>query len=117
MTPSVALLAHEWAKHGTCMVRRPESYFKVTRILWNSLRWPDFDRIGRQPDLTAGRIRQAFADANRYWEPERVGLVVNERGWLEGIRLCYGKDFMPTRCDARRFGPRDAVPVRIWRGL
>lgn len=117
MTPSAALLAHEWAKHGACMTKRPESYFKVTRILWNSLRWPDFDRIARKDDLTAGDIRQAFAAANRYWEPEHVGLVVNERGWLREMRLCYGKDFMPTRCDARRFGPRDSAPVKIWRGL
>ena len=117
LTPSAELLAHEWAKHGSCMVTRPESYFKVTRILWNSLRWPDFDRIARSDALTAGAIRRAFADANRYWEPEHVGLVVNERGWLTEMRLCYGKDFMPARCDARRFGPRDSTPVRIWRGL
>ena len=117
MTPSAALLAHEWAKHGACMTRTPQSYFKVTRILWNSLRWPDFDRIARRDALTAGEIRQAFAEANRYWEPEHVGLVVNERGWLTEMRLCYGKDFMPTKCDARRFGPRDSAPVKIWRGL
>jgi len=117
MTPSAALLAHEWAKHGACMTRTPGSYFKVTRILWSSLRWPDFDRVGRDDALTAGKVRQAFADANRYWEPEHVGLVVNERGWLEEMRLCYGKDFMPARCDARRFGPADSAPVKIWRGL
>ena len=97
MTPSAALLAHEWAKHGSCMVRTPASYFKVTRILWNSLRWPDFDRISRTEDLTAGQVRRAFADANRYWEPEHVGIVVNERGWLTELRLCYGRDFMPAR--------------------
>ena len=117
MTPSATLLAHEWAKHGACMVSAPDKYFKVTRILWNSLRWPDYDRIARKDGLTAGEIRRAFADANRYWEPEHVGLVVNERGWLWEMRLCYGKDFMPTRCDSRRFGPRDSAPVKIWRGL
>ena len=117
MTPSTALLAHEWAKHGSCMARTPEGYFKATRILWNSLRWPDFDRIARNDALTAGQVRKAFADANRHWEPAHVGLVVNERGWLEEMRLCYGKDFMPARCDARRFGPRDSAPVKIWRGL
>jgi ribonuclease T2 len=117
VTPSAALLAHEWAKHGACMTRTPQSYFKVTRILWNSLRWPDFDRLARRDGLTAGEIRQAFADANRYWEPEHIGLVVNERGWLGEMRLCYGRDFMPAPCDARRFGPRDSTPVRIWRGL
>ena len=110
-------LAHEWAKHGSCMARTPEGYFKATRILWNSLRWPDFDRIARNDALTAGQVRKAFADANRHWEPAHVGLVVNERGWLEEMRLCYGKDFMPAPCDRRRFGPDDSAPVKIWRGL
>jgi ribonuclease T2 len=116
-TPSAALLAHEWAKHGACMASTPERYYRATRALWGSLRWPDFDRISRQTGLTAGDIRTAFAEANRRWEPEHVGLVVNERGWLEGMRLCYGRDFLPTRCEARRFGPGDAIPVKIWRGL
>jgi len=117
MTPSAALLANEWAKHGACMTHRPESYLRITRILWNSLRWPDFDRLSRDDALTAGDLRRAFADANRYWEPEHVGLVVNERGWLRELRLCYGKDFMPAKCDARRFGPGDSTPMKIWRGL
>lgn len=117
MTPSARLLAHEWAKHGACMVRRPENYFKVTRILWNSLRWPDFDRLSRQEGLTAGAVRRAIAQANPYWEPEHIGLVVNDRGWLREMRLCYGRDFMPAPCDARRFGPADMAELRIWRGL
>lgn len=117
ITPSAELLAHEWAKHGSCMTRRPETYFRVTRILWNSLRWPDFDRISRQRELTAGDIRRAFSEANRGWKPEHVGLRLNERGWLREMRLCYGKDFMPTACDVARFGPGDSAPVRIWRGL
>lgn len=117
MTPSASLLAREWAKHGSCMVSRPETYFRVTRILWNSLRWPDFDRLSRQRGLTAGQIRQTFADANPGWEPRNVGLKFNERGWLQEMRLCYGKDFMPARCDSARRGPRDSAPAKIWRGL
>ena len=117
VTPSEALLAHEWAKHGACMSSRPEGYFRTVRMLWSSLRWPDFDRISRQEDLTAGDVREAFSQANRLWEPGHIGLVLSERGWLQEMRLCYGRDFEPTACDARRFGPADSAPVRIWRGL
>jgi ribonuclease T2 len=117
MTPSAELLAHEWAKHGACMAPRPESYFRTARRLWNALRWPDFDRMARRDGLTAGQVREAFSQANRLWEPEYVGLLVNERGWLQEMRLCYGKDFKPAACDARRFGPADSTPVKIWRGL
>jgi ribonuclease T2 len=117
MTPSAALLATEWAKHGACMARRPEDYFAQARALWTALRWPDFDRLSHRERLTAGDVRQAFADANPRWSASRIGLVVNERGWLEEIRLCYGKAFQPARCDPRRLGPADSAPVKIWRGL
>ena len=100
------------------MVPHPEAYFRVTRILWDSLRIPDYDRISRQEDLTAGDIRRAFSDANgRHWGPEMVGVKLNSRGWLQELRLCYGKDFMPTPCKRRTFGAADNATAKIWRGL
>ena len=118
MMPSARLIARQWAKHGSCMVRRPETYFNVTRVLWESLRIPDYDRISREDGLTAGRIRQAFADANgRMWQPSHVGVKLGRDGWLEEIRLCYNARFRPTRCDTRRLGARDGTRARIWRGL
>ena len=117
MSPSARMMAHEWAKHGSCMVRHPETYFRIGRILWDSLRLPDLDRLSRQDGLSAGAIRQAFADGNRDWKPEQIGIALNARGWLEEIRLCYGKDFMPARCAPAQFGARDAARAKIWRGL
>lgn len=117
MMPSTRLIARQWAKHGSCMTKRPETYFAVTRVLWESLRIPDYDRISREEGLTAGRIRQAFADANPGWSPAQIGVKLNERGWLEELRLCYGPRFRPTRCDDRRYGARDNASAKIWRGL
>lgn len=117
MMPSAKLAARQWAKHGSCMVARPETYFKVTRILWDSLRFPDMDWLSRQEGLSAGLIRQRFALANPGWPENAVGVHLNERGWLEELRLCYGKDFRPAKCDARRYGVKDSAPVKVWRGL
>lgn len=117
MTPSAALLAHEWAKHGACMTKRPEAYFKAARILWNSLTLPDLDRLSRQKGLSAGMIRQAMADAFPAFTPDMVGVRLSESGWLEEIRLCYGKTFRPARCTRAQFGPADKTPAKIWRGL
>lgn len=117
LSPSAALLARQWAKHGACMANRPATYYKVMRILWAGLRIPDFDRISREDGLTAGTIRTRFADANPGWMREAVGVKLNARGWLEELRLCYDKRFMPRACDGRRFGAADADPARIWRGL
>ena len=117
ITPSARLLARQWAKHGSCMTRHPATYFKVTRILWNGLRMPDFDRVSREDDLTAGTIRTRFADANPGWFPEAVGVRLDSRGWLEELRLCYDKRFMPKACDRGRLGAKDSMAAKIWRGL
>lgn len=117
MSPSAALLARQWAKHGSCMSPRPEAYFKATRILWNSIAWPDTDRLSREEGLTAARFREEFQIANPAWPREAVGISLNQRGWLKEVQLCYGKDFMPKACDRRRFGAKDSGALKIWRGL
>jgi len=117
MMPSERLVARSWAKHGSCMVNRPAKYLNVTRILWNSLRIPDYDRISREDALTAGRIRAAFADANPGIPESAIGVKLNGRGWLEEVRLCYAKTFRPVRCTPSRRGSKDTAPARIWRGL
>ncbi len=117
MTPSARLLAHEWAKHGSCMVRKPETYFKINQILWDSLQMPDLDRLSRRDGLNAGNIREAFHTANPGIKTSAIGIDLNKRGWLEEIRVCYGKDYRPTRCSPARFGARDSVKASIWRGL
>ena len=117
MTPVPWLIEHEWAKHGSCMAKTPEGYYRVSAILWRSLRWPDADRLSHQEGLTVGDLRRAFVASNPDWLPEQVGVLVNERDWLREIHLCYGRDFMPARCDRRSFGPPDAAPLKIWRGL
>ena len=117
MIPSARMQATEWAKHGACMSRTPAGYFKVTRILYQGLRFPDLDRLSKDPELNVGLIRQRFAAANPGWRADAVGVKLNERGWLEELRLCYDARFMPARCDRGRFGPPDSAAVKIWRGL
>lgn len=117
LTPSAGLIAHEWAKHGSCMTRTPESYFKAARILWNSLTLPDLDKLSRRKGLTAGTIREAFATAFPAFKENMVGIQLSETGWLEEIKLCYSKDFLPTRCDKGRYGAPNAAAAKIWRGL
>lgn len=117
MMPSAGLVARQWAKHGSCMSRKPETYFKITRILWNSLRFPDMDALSRQPGLTAGDIRSAVAAANQGITAKNIGIDMDRKGWLEEVRICYGKRFRPAPCGQRQFGAGDGNPAKIWRGL
>ena len=117
MTPSPSLMAHEWAKHGSCMTATPDAYFKVTQILWSSLNLPDLDHLARSRDLKAADVRDAMARANPAIGRRSIAVMTSRSGWLEEIRLCYGKDFMPTACAKGRRGIADQTPVKIWRGL
>ena len=117
MSPVPRLLEHEWAKHGSCMVRTPEAYIRTSGILWRSLRWPDADRLSRQDGLAVGDLRRAFVARNPDWKPEQVGVLLSKTGWLREIHLCYGRDFMPAACTRAQFGPPDSAPLKIWRGL
>jgi ribonuclease T2 len=117
VTPSARLLAYEWSKHGACMTRQPADYFAKARGLWGAVRWPDLDRLSRKTPLTAGELRRALAEANPRWKAAGIGIEVNRRGWLEGVRLCYGLDYRPKPCRASQLGPKDGAPISIWRGL
>lgn len=117
MSPSPRLLEHAWAKHGSCMAQRPEGYFKVAAVLWNALRWPDLDRLSRQPGLTAGDLRREFVRANPDWPRSAVGVDTNRAGWLRELRLCYDRKFMPEPCPRGSWGPADGSDLKIWRGL
>jgi len=117
MTPSARLLAREWFKHGTCMAKRPETYFRVSAILWRSIRWPDADRLSRQEGLTVGDLRSAFVHANPGWRAASLAIDLSRNGWLRQVRLCYGRDFMPKACSHGRRGAPDTAALKIWRGL
>lgn len=116
-TPSVALIGREWAKHGSCMAREPATYFKIADILFDSVRYPAMERLSRQPAVTAGALRQALAEVNRGRPAESFGLRLSRSGWLQEVVVCMDRKFLPRRCPAWQTGPRDAAPIRIWRGL
>jgi len=116
-TPSVELIGHEWAKHGSCMVREAGTYFKIANILADSIRYPAMERLSRQPVATAGALRQALAEANRGRSANSFGLRLSRAGWLQEVLVCMDRKFLPRRCPAPQIGPRDAATIKIWRGL
>jgi len=114
LTPSADLIAHEWAKHGSCMARSPGGYFRAGGALFQSLRFPDMMRLSRQPGLTAGDLRSAMVRGTPALRPAMIRIKANGRGWLEEMHLCYGREFLPAPCADR--GLDDGAPLKIWRG-
>ena len=67
--------------------------------------------------LTAGDLRAAFAQLNPGIPASSIGLLVSNGGWLREVRVCYSAAMRPAACSKRTFGPKNAVPLKIWRGL
>ena len=99
------------------MAKTPAAYFKTAQAMWQAVRLPDADRLSRQAGLTAGDLRRAFVALNPRIPVAAVGIRVGNGGWLREVQLCYDRKFLPMRCEANKFGPKNDVPLNIWRGL
>ncbi len=115
MTPSVQLLQHEWAKHGTCMARRPEAYFGAAKLLYDAVVMPDMAKLSRAP-LNARGVADAFAAINPGLPASAIAVHTSEQGWLDEVRICLGKDLKPETCGPGKKGAPDNAVVKVWRG-
>ncbi|XHS00203.1 ribonuclease T(2) [Sphingomonas sp. DBB INV C78] len=116
MTPSVQLLQHEYAKHGTCMSASPEAYFRTAGALYGGLRFPDMAALSRRPTLSVRQLAEALATSNPGTDAAMWKIATNRKGWLEEVRLCLDTALKPKRCRAWAGGAKPNDSVRIWRG-
>ncbi len=114
-TPSVQLIQHEWAKHGTCMQTTPEAYFARATGIYGKLKFPDMDALSRAP-ATAGRLAEAIAVANPGVPANAIRVTRNAKGWLDELWFCLDKQFAYTRCKADSGGVSAETVIKIWRG-
>jgi ribonuclease T2 len=110
-TPSPSLIAHEWAKHGTCMTRSPQLYFAKSRTLFEALHFPDMAALARRADLTAGDLRRAFATANPRYPITAIGLMLRDGATLQEVHLCHDRRLRPAPCALPDVA--DTAPLRI----
>lgn len=116
VTPSVQLLQHEYAKHGTCMGIAPAAYFAQARRLYDRVRYPDMDRLSRRTGLTAGQLAAAIARVNPGMTAGMMRITATRQGWLDEVWLCTDKRLRYTTCSTHQGGLAATAPVRIWRG-
>ncbi len=115
-TPSVQLLQHEWAKHGTCMPgETPDGYFAKARRLYDPIRYPDMDALSRRP-LTVGQFSQALARLNPQFGANMMRVTTKRGGWLAEVWLCLDTRLRYRACPAHQGGAPATARLRIWRG-
>jgi ribonuclease T2 len=120
LSPSPQLLQHQWAKHGSCMATKPDAYFAAARLLFNAIEFPDMARLSREPErgmpLTAQVLAERIADLNDGLPANAITVKTNNKGWLQDVRICLGKDFKPRRCSALTRRAPATAQIKIWRG-
>jgi ribonuclease T2 len=115
--PSPRLMAHEWAKHGTCATSNPADYFAASRKLFAGVRFPDMDALSRRP-VDVGGFKRLISAANPRIMPSAITVSTDRRGdWLREVRICLNKAMLPEPCPrGRSGGAPDRIPLKIWRG-
>lgn len=115
--PSLKLMAHEWAKHGTCATSNPADYFAASRKLFASIRFPDMNALSRRP-LDVGGFKRMMSAANVRIMPSAITVSTDRKGdWLREIRICLTKAMLPEPCPrGRSGGAPDGASLKIWRG-
>ena len=112
MTPSVTLLQHEWAKHGTCRWPTPKAFFKTERRLNERYRMPDASKLPAA-GLTAGAIRTAVIAMNPGVPRDALFVGTDKKQRLTEVWMCLDLAYHAVQCDGGRIGAPDSVPVQV----
>jgi len=98
ITPDLALLAHEWAKHGTCSAVGPQRFFTLERQALHALKIPRvFQRVDQETSMTPAAILTVFQTANPAFPPGSILLSCADNH-LTAVEACFSKDLKPTVC-------------------
>jgi ribonuclease T2 len=100
--PDVSLVEHEWSTHGTCSALDPDSYFKLMREAFQSLKIPP-QLAGRQHmfSMTPGQVKDEFIRPNPHLREENL-VVSCGNNYLTGINVCLSKQLQPRACEGLR---------------
>jgi ribonuclease T2 len=111
ITPDLALLHHEWDKHGTCSGVGPQRFFAMEHQAFHSLKTPpQFEHIDHEISLTPNTILDLFAQANPDF-PQGSILLSCGRNHLTAIEACFGKDLKPIACQGLRSCRANSVKI------
>ena len=115
--PSPRLMAHEWAKHGTCATSNPADYFAASRKLFAGVRFPDMIALSRRP-MDVGGFKRLMSAANPRIMPSAITVSTDRKDdWLREVHICLTRAMLPEPCPrGRSGGAPDGAPLKIWRG-
>jgi ribonuclease T2 len=96
--PDPSLIAHEWAKHGTCSGLDADGYFKLIRQAFTSVHIPQrFASPSQSFMLTPGEVKDQFVQANSQLTSEDMTVSCGNN-YLTAVSICMDKNLQPIAC-------------------
>ena len=102
LMPDAGLVAHEWSTHGTCSGLDAESYFKLLRQAFTSVKIPARFAAPRENFSVAPQeVKSEFVKANPNFSDDDMTVSCGNN-YLTAVSLCMTKDLKPTACQNLR---------------
>jgi len=96
--PDPSLVAHEWAKHGTCSGLDADDYFKTVRQAFTSIHVPaKFSGTSQQLLIAPADVKDAFVEANPQLRAQDMTVSCGNN-YLTAVSVCMGKDLKAVAC-------------------
>jgi ribonuclease T2 len=96
--PDAGLVAHEWSTHGTCSGLDAESYFKLLRQAFQSVKVPErFAAPRESSSILPEDVKNEFVKANPSFRAEDMTVSCGNN-YLTAVSMCVTKDLKPTAC-------------------
>jgi ribonuclease T2 len=100
--PDASLVTHEWATHGTCSGLDAESYFKLLRRAFSSIKIPNrFAAAEANFSISPQDVKTAFVQANPGISADEMTVSCGNN-YLTAVSLCLTKELKPTACQNLR---------------
>jgi len=100
--PDSALVAHEWSMHGTCSGIDAESYFKLLRRAFTSIKVPEKFVAARENfSIAPEEVKREFLQANPSFSAEDMTVSCGNN-YLTAVSLCMTKELRPMACQNLR---------------
>ena len=114
MMPSIRLMQHQWAKHGTCMAKTPEDYYARARAVYQGIRLPDMGWLAAQRRITAGKVAGVVARVNPGMTLDMIRVQTSRYGLLTELWICLDSGFRPAPCPVGKAGvsPNARIAIR-----
>ena len=100
--PDAGLVTHEWSTHGTCSGLDAESYFKLLRQAFASVRIPA--RLAAPHEMFSvppQEVKNEFVKANPNLSTDNFTVSCGNN-YLTAVSLCMTKNLKPTACQNLR---------------